>query len=101
MADLPICTWPSCKCSAKGQKCLGSLLYDPTPRMDAVLPPRPPTLAEALSLPEVAAMMTALGYYADPKTYEPDKTYANQPFPIFDDEGALARAALAALKGGK
>jgi hypothetical protein len=49
--------------------------------------------------PRVAALVGALGYYADAATYVPDKEYANQPWPIFDDEGALARAALAAFRG--
>lgn len=61
--------------------------------------PAPLTLQAALEVPEVKAMVDALSYYADAKTYEPDKTYANQPWPIFDDEGALARAALAAIEG--
>lgn len=39
----------------------------------------------------------ALTYYADPKNYAPDKRYANQPWPIFDDEGDVAIAALSDL----
>jgi hypothetical protein len=48
---------------------------------------------------EVARLREALSYYADRKTYEPDKRYANEPWPIFDDEGALARATLQPKEG--
>ena len=64
---------------------------------DLVIYTRADLAPDPLADARVARMIDALRYYADPKTYEPDKRYANEPWPIFDDEGAMARAALAAF----
>lgn len=61
---------------------------------------QPPTLAEALALPEVRALVEALGVYADPSSYSDGGREKGvlQSF-IWQDKGHRARAALAAQEG--
>lgn len=47
---------------------------------------------------QLAKAVEVLGFYSDAALYQPDKRWANQPWPIFDDNGDKARATLAAIK---